>query len=275
MSVLFILETAEDLFSQVMEREDLFWDLIENSVKSDISIKRTDISKVLSGKRDVSKDLADFVLDKKNQDKKHFQNYIENQINNEDEVFKRDSLVEKLPQNPYGVNTYSIDENNVAFYFTEIWFKYLQTCKNKVQHRNKCKPVAIDPLDIDERIKKVIDAFKYIDEEKTGFTDAKMVKEKIDKEKNLHLVKKIENNVMDYFSEIRTLFIEEQESNDLIYEQVRRKIRNQYLSRREKTPQEIFNNLVDWLASETNSTDREACEAVMSYFVQSCEVFSK
>lgn len=130
-------------------------------------------------------------------------------------------------------------------------------------------------MDIDERIKKVINAFKYIDEEKTGFTDTKMIKEKIDKEKNLHLVKKIENNVMDYFSEIRELFIEEQESNDLIYEQVRRKIRNQYLSRKEKTLQEIFNNLVDWLALEVGTTDREACEAVMSYFVQSCEVFSK
>ena len=102
-----------------------------------------------------------------------------------------------------------------------------------------------------------------------------MIKEKIDKEKNLHLVKKIENNIMDYFSEIRELFIEEQESNDLIYEQVRRKIRNQYLSRKEKTLQEIFNNLVDWLALEVGTTDREACEAVMSYFVQSCEVFSK
>lgn len=152
---------------------------------------------------------------KKNEDKKHFQNYIENQINNENETFKRDSLVEKLPQNPYGVNTYSIEKNNVAFYFTEIWFKYLENCKNKIQHRNKNKPVAIDPLDIDDRIKKVINAFKYIDEEKTGFTDAKMIKEKIDKEKNLHLVKKIENNIMDYFSEIRELFIEEQESCNL------------------------------------------------------------
>ncbi|WP_288515949.1 ABC-three component system protein [uncultured Treponema sp.] len=275
MSVLFILETAEDLFSQVMEREDLFWDLIENSVKSNVSIKRTGIPRVLRGERDVSKKLADSVLDEKNEDKKHFQNYIENQINNENETFKRDSLVEKLPQNPYGVNTYSIEKNNVAFYFTEIWFKYLENCKNKIQHRNKNKPVAIDPLDIDERIKKVINAFKYIDEEKTGFTDTKMIKEKIDKEKNLHLVKKIENNVMDYFSEIRELFIEEQESNDLIYEQVRRKIRNQYLSRKEKTLQEIFNNLVDWLALEVGTTDREACEAVMSYFVQSCEVFSK
>lgn len=275
MSVLFILETAEDIFSQIMEREDLFWDLIENSVKSNVSIKKIDISKILSGERDVSKDLAGFILDKEHIDKKHFQDYIETQINDKDETFKRNSLIEKLPENPYNVNTYSLEEDNVSFYFTEIWFKYLQNCKNKVQHRNKNKPIAIDPLDIDKRIKKVIDAFKYIDEEKTGFTDAKMIKEKIDKKQNLHLFKKIENNVMDYYSDIRTLFIEEQESNDLVYEQVRRKIRNQYLSRKEKTPQEIFNELVDLLMRESNSTDREACEAVMSYFVQSCEVFGK
>lgn len=275
MSVLFILETAEDIFSQIMEREDLFWDLVENSVKNGVSIKRTDISKILTGERDVSKDLASYILDKEHLDKKHFQNYIENQINDEDETFKRNSLVEKLPENPYNVNTYSLEENNVSFYFTEIWFKYLQNCKNKVQHRNKNKPINIDPLDIDKRIKKVIDAFKYIDEDKTSFTDAKMIKEKVDKKQNLHLFKKIENNVMDYYSEIRTLFIEEQESNDLVYEQVRRKIRNKYLALKDKSANEIFNELVDLLMRDTNSTDREACEAVVSYFVQSCEVFGK
>lgn len=275
MSVLFILETAEDIFSQIMEREDLFWDLVENSVKNGVPIKRTDISKILTGERDVSKDLASYILDKEHLDKKHFQNYIENQIDDEDETFKRNSLVEKLPENPYNVNTYSLKEDNVSFYFTEIWFKYLQNCKNKVQHRNKNKPIAIDPLDIDKRIKKVLDAFKYIDETKTDFTDAKMVKEKVDKKKNLHLFKKIENNVMDYYSEIRTLFIEEQESNDLVYEQVRRKIRNKYLALKDKSANEIFNELVDLLMRDTNSTDREACEAVVSYFVQSCEVFGK
>lgn len=275
MSVLFILETAEDIFSQIMEREDLFWNLVEDSVKSDVSVKRTDISKILTGERDVSKEMATFILDKEHIDKKHFQDYIENQINDRDETFKRDSLIEKLPENPYNVNTYSLEEGNVAFYFTEIWFKYLQNCKNKVQHRNKNKPVAIDPLDIDRRIKKVIDAFKYVDETKTDFTDAKIVKEKVDKKRNLHLFKKIENNVMDYFSEIRKLFIEEQESSDLVYEQVRRKIRNKYLAIKDKPANEIFNDLVDLLMHETNSTDREACEAVMSYFVQNCEVFGK
>lgn len=275
MSVLFILETAEDIFSQIMEREDLFWGLVENSVKNGVSIKRTDISKILTGERDVSKDLASYILDKEHLDKKHFQDCIENQINDEDETFKRNSLVEKLPENPYNVNTYSLEEDNISFYFTEIWFKYLQNCKNKVQHRNKNKPIAIDPLDIDKRIKKVIDAFKYIDEDKTSFTDAKMVKEKVDKKQNLHLFKKIENNVMDYYSEIRTLFIEEQESNDLVYEQVCRKIRNKYLALKNKSANEIFNKLVDLLMRDTNSTDREACEAVVSYFVQSCEVFGK
>ena len=78
-----------------------------------------------------------------------------------------------------------------------------------------------------------------------------------------------------FYGELYFTACQEQESNDLIYEQVRRKIRNQYLSRKEKTLQEIFNNLVDWLALEVGTTDREACEAVMSYFVQSCEVFSK
>lgn len=275
MSVLFILETAEDIFSQIMEREDLFWGLVENSVKNGVSIKRTDISKILTGERDVSKDLASYILDKEHLDKKHFQDCIETQINDEDETFKRNSLVEKLPKNPYNVNTYSLEEDNISFYFTEIWFKYLQNCKNKVQHRNKNKPIAIDPLDIDKRIKKVIDAFKYIDEDKTSFTDAKMVKEKVDKKQNLHLFKKIENNVMDYYSEIRTLFIEEQESNDLVYEQVCRKIRNKYLALKNKSANEIFNELVDLLMRDTNSTDREACEAVVSYFVQSCEVFGK
>lgn len=141
MSVLFILETAEDLFSQVMEREDLFWDLIENSVKSNVSIKRTGIPRVLRGERDVSKKLADSVLDEKNEDKKHFQNYIENQINNENETFKRDSLVEKLPQNPYGVNTYSIEKTMLRFISQRFGLNILKTAKTKFSTEIKTNPL--------------------------------------------------------------------------------------------------------------------------------------
>lgn len=271
MTVVFILETAEDIFSQIIEREDVFWNLVENSVKSGVSITRTDISKVLNGKRDVSKRLARHILD--NADSEGFQNYIESLIKQGNETFKRDTLQKKLPENPYNVNTDSMKSENVSTYFVEMWFKYLKDCDSKIQHRTSRKPAAIDPLDIDERIRKVIKAFKGVDEDTTKFTDAKKVKEKINKEEEFHLFKKIEGNVNDYFDAIRGLLIEGQETGDLVYEHVRRKIRHKYQERKDRSPQEIFNGLVDWLALETDTTDREACEAVMSYFVQSCEVF--
>lgn len=35
----------------------------------------------------------------------------------------------------------------------------------------------------------------------------------------------------------------------------------------------IFNHIVDWIQQKTSSTSKEACEAVVSFFVQNCEVF--
>ncbi len=36
---------------------------------------------------------------------------------------------------------------------------------------------------------------------------------------------------------------------------------------------DIFNKLVEWIMAKTLSTSRDACEAVISFFVQNCEVF--
>lgn len=271
MSVLFILETTEDISPHILEREDLFWNLVEHSVKEAISLPRTDISKVINGTRDVSKKLAKTIL--RNADRKHFQDYIESLITQGNERRNRNTLLNALPDNPYGVPTDDLKSDTISFCLTEAWFKYLKNCANKVQHRTKRKPIAIDPLDIEARIKEVIQAFKFIDESKTPFTDAKKVKEKIDRQAEPHLFKKIEGNVNDYFADIRKLFIEEQETGDLIFEQIRRKMRNKYLEKKKKTPREVFNDMVDWLMLETSTTDREACEAVISYFIQDCEVF--
>ena len=37
----------------------------------------------------------------------------------------------------------------------------------------------------------------------------------------------------------------------------------------------IFNQMVEWLKSKTQSTSKEACEAIISFFVQQCEVFDE
>ena len=271
MSVMFILETAEDMYPCMIEREDLFWHLAEYSVRSGVSIPRADISKVLNGRRDVSKRLARHILD--NADRAGFQNHIEDLIRQDDEASVRASLQESLPDNPYNVDTSGLNGGNVASCFARMWFKYLKDCASKIQRRTSRKPAAIDPLDIDERIRTVITAFKDIDERTTEFTDAKNIRQKINKKEEFHLFKKIEGNINEYFDAVRGLLIEGQETGDLVYEHVQRKIRRKYQERQDRSPQEIFNGLVDWLALEAGTTDREACEAVMSYFVQSCEVF--
>ena len=120
-----------------------------------------------------------------------------------------------------------------------------------------------------------MEAIKGIDDENSKYTDPKFVEKKIDKNTEKPLFKKVQNNVMDYFFDIKIMFIEEQETKDLVYEQVRKKIKYQYKHAKGDSQHEVFENLVNWLMAEVQSSDREACEAVISYFVQSCEVFSK
>lgn len=166
-------------------------------------------------------------------------------------------------------------KNNVGFYLKQLWIAYLKKCANAKQKRTSRKKVSIDPLEITERFRKVVESIKGIDDENSDYTNPKPIEEKIEKKTEKPLFKKVQNNVMDYFSEIKQLFIEEQETKDLVYEQIRKRVKYQYKHASGNSKHEIFNKLVDWLASEIDTTDREACEAVMSYFVQSCEVFGK
>ena len=39
------------------------------------------------------------------------------------------------------------------------------------------------------------------------------------------------------------------------------------------TKYEIFERMVDWVHNKTLKISREACEAVISFFIQNCEVF--
>ena len=273
MSVAFILDAFEDIHFDVADKKDLLKELIKNSSKTEVNISDESLKKIVSGERDIPKKIALAILDKDNIDEKGFQESIEEIVNTDDEDFNRDTLSEKLSKNPYGVNTDSLDTHNVSLYFSKIWFKYLKLSSEKEQHRSTKKKVVVSEEDIEERIKKVIDAFQTFDEEKTDYTDAKRLKEKLDKTLYKHLYKKIENNIMDFFAPIQSLIKEKQESEDCVFEQIRRKVKNRYLKEEKNNPNKVFNNLVDWLMMETYTDDREACEAIISFFVRDCEVF--
>ncbi len=277
MDVSVILDAFDTINSHFENRDTFLINLVSYSLKTNVKnpLKGKDLGKILSGERNISKDDAVFILDQENFDEKNLDLYIENELKTGNEKFNRDNLYAQINTDPCGLAIENMTKENVGFYLKKLWITYLKKCANAKQKRNSHKKVFIDPLEITERFRKVVEAIKGIDDENSEYTDPKPIEEKIEKKTEKLLFKKVQNHVMDYFSDIRQLFIEEQETKDLVYEQIRKKIKYQYKHANGNSKHEVFDNLVDWLMSEVQSTDRIACEAVMSYFVQSCEVFGK
>ncbi len=277
MDISYILDAFDTINSHFEDRDIFLTNLVYHSLKDGTNnpLKGKDLGKILNGERNISKDDASFILNPENFDDKNLEAYIEGELKTGNEKFNRDNLYTQIVSNSGGLSLESMTKDNVGFYLKQLWIMYLKKCANAKQKRTSHKKVAIDPLEITERFRKVVEAIKGIDDENSGLTDPKPVEEKIDKTTERPLFKKVQNNVMDYFSEMKDLFVEEQESKDLIYEQVRKKIKYQYKHTAGKTQHEVFDKLVTWLMAEVQSNDREACEAVISYFVQNCEVFSK
>lgn len=86
---------------------------------------------------------------------------------------------------------------------------------------------------------------------------------------------KIETYVCIYFNFIKETFQNLDQSKQLNFDLVASEIRISFLKCEEEiiSKSEIFEALVRWLKSKSAGSTNEACEAVISYFVQSCEVF--
>ena len=97
------------------------------------------------------------------------------------------------------------------------------------------------------------------------------IRNKIEK-KNRVLLRKIQHNVDDYYQAVQSAFKEIPQKR--AYENFCFQVRINYnkLYDRGFEQAEIFEKLVDWLKESTNS-NREACEIVIAFFVQKCEVF--
>ncbi|MCE3203420.1 ABC-three component system protein [Paenibacillus sonchi] len=86
---------------------------------------------------------------------------------------------------------------------------------------------------------------------------------------------KIETNVCMYYNFIKETFQNLDQSKRINFELVASEIRISFLKCEEEmeNKSEIFEALVKWMKSKSVNSTNEACEAVISYFVQSCEVF--
>ncbi|MEC0209853.1 HNH endonuclease [Paenibacillus ehimensis] len=95
-------------------------------------------------------------------------------------------------------------------------------------------------------------------------------------EKTYSILKiKIETYVCIYYNFIKETFQNLDQEKKLNFDLVASEIRSSFLKCEKEivSKSEIFEALVKWLKSKSDGSSSEACEAVISYFVQSCEVF--
>ena len=100
------------------------------------------------------------------------------------------------------------------------------------------------------------------------------INQKVDKENELFLYNKIKSNVAHYFPNLYKLFGELDGEERRSYELLSSTIRTAFLfaEKESQNKEDIFNLLVDKV-SIAGCCDKSVAEIIVSYFVQSCEVF--
>lgn len=86
----------------------------------------------------------------------------------------------------------------------------------------------------------------------------------------------IKRDVVDYFDYIRRLFIEIDKITPYKFDTLAAQIKGFYCKCMQinQNQEYVYNSLIDWINEKTASYSRKACEIIIAYFIQNCEVFS-
>ncbi len=85
----------------------------------------------------------------------------------------------------------------------------------------------------------------------------------------------IKNDVVDYFDYIRKTFLEMDKTTPRKFDTLASQVKSFYLkcSQTCSEQDQLFAILVDWLDEKTEHYSKRACEIVIAFFIQDCEVF--
>ncbi len=153
----------------------------------------------------------------------------------------------------------------------------LLTIKKGLLSSSKTK-IATSHEDLEQEIIIVINALSKIDqntlEEMKLDYQALRISNKIENTYSI-LKFKVEMYVCIYFNFIKETFKNLDHAGQLNFNLVASEIKTSFLKCEKEmiSKSEIFDSLVKWLKSKLIGSSNEACEAVVSYFLQSCEVF--
>ena len=132
---------------------------------------------------------------------------------------------------------------------------------------------------VETEIRKVLESLNDadIDEELVPLSYESL---KIDQKSNdtlPYVIKRsIKRDVVDYFDYIHRLFIDIDQITPYKFDTLASQIKGFYYKCMQINPSQenVYTALVDWLNEKTSNYSRRACEIVIAYFIQDCEVFS-
>ena len=158
---------------------------------------------------------------------------------------------------------------------TKKLIKQLQTVKAAlITHHQSIK--LIDDIRLDAGITGVIVRIKKLnmrDLEKATM-DPKEIKKKVVPEDDVSLYIMVNNYVNTYFIKIREIMINLDKRGEIDYDEIQDQMRAIYkkLKKANKSKLQIFNEITEKVHRATLQ-DPTYCQIVVSYFIQSCEVF--
>lgn len=149
--------------------------------------------------------------------------------------------------------------------------------EKKVILARKSFEKSVDALEMEKEIVQVLDALtttKLADMPKFQYTPVE-VQEKIPDDNML--CSKVLTNVVQYFPFVEEKLRELNNERKLTYEKISGDVKRAYLefATNEDRKEVIFNQLCEWLAEKAKTDKKSACEVIISYYVQNCEVFER
>ncbi|MCL1690467.1 ABC-three component system protein [Elizabethkingia anophelis] len=105
----------------------------------------------------------------------------------------------------------------------------------------------------------------------------KTIDEKVNTSITSLVKRKIHRNVQDYYNSVNLKFIEIDNIKPTTTETISTQIKMHYLRIKKEIPdydqKQIYEAMVNWLHKVSNTKSRETSEIIISYFIQTCEIF--
>lgn len=163
------------------------------------------------------------------------------------------------------------------FHTTVEDYENLYNTKYRLANQHEAK-YSLSEIQIENEIKIVLQKLNVFDEKQHIKLSYKLVAvdNKIAKE-NKSLLNNIRDKVVKYFPFIQDTFKNIEICGQNKFDIITNQIRTSFLKANEQklSQDDIFNKLVEWLDSKTQNHSRTACEYIIAFFIQNCEVFNE